>query len=238
MKRLILGFLMLFSAGTLASEGGELMFHADYDLHDKASLQRGARLFVNYCMGCHGAKVMRFSHVARDLGIPEKVAVKNLNFTGRKVGDLMITSMRPEDGKAWFGAPPPDLSVIARARGADWLASYLRTFYLDPKRPTGVNNLTFKDVAMPHVLWELQGWQRAVWSEDGKHIEGLELARPGKMSEEEYATAVNDLVGFLVYLGEPAKLERYSLGWKVLLFLVLFTWVAWLLKKEYWRDVH
>ncbi|RME34931.1 MAG: cytochrome c1 [Gammaproteobacteria bacterium] len=238
MKRLLACLLLLASSAALASEGHGLMYHAEYDLHDKASLQRGARLFVNYCMGCHGASMMRYSHVARDLGIPEKVAVKNLNFTGQKVGDPMITAMRPEDGKAWFGAPPPDLTVVARARGADWLASYLRTFYLDPKRPTGVNNLTFPDVAMPHVLWELQGWQRAVYAEDGKTIEGLELARPGKLDEAEYAAAVNDLVGFLVYLGEPVRLERLALGWKVILFLLLFSWLAWLLKKEYWRDVH
>ncbi len=238
MNKLILLFLLLLSPVLVNAAGGSaLMFHADVDLGDKASLQRGAAVFANYCQGCHAASMMRFSHVARDLELSEDIVVSNLNFTGDKIGDQMLTAMDAADASDWFGTTPPDLSVIARARGADWLASYLQTFYLDPSRPTGVNNLTFKDVGMPHVMWDLQGWQRAVFSDDGKHIVGLELARPGNMNEEQYQQTVNDLVSYLVYVGEPAKLKRYHVGTWVILFLIIFIFFSVKLKKEYWRDV-
>ncbi len=243
MKLRLLPLLALLSSGTYAATGGDLM-HADVDLGNRASLQRGARTFVNYCVSCHSAGYARYSRVATDLGIPESVVAGSMMFTTEKVGDTMQVAMRKEDGEAWFGVAPPDLSVVARARGADWLTTFLSTFYLDPKRPTGVNNLAFKDTAMPHVLWELQGLKRPSTEtrvEGGQeitHITGLETVSAGLESDEAYAGTVRDLVNFLVYLGEPAKLVRYKIGFWVMLFLFGFFWIAYLLKKEYWRDVH
>jgi ubiquinol-cytochrome c reductase cytochrome c1 subunit len=243
MKFRLLPLLALLSSGAYAATGGDLM-HADVDLGNRASLQRGARTFVNYCVSCHSAGYARYSRVATDLGIPESVVAGSMMFTTEKVGDTMQVAMRKEDGEAWFGVAPPDLSVVARARGADWLTTFLSTFYLDPKRPTGVNNLAFRDTAMPHVLWELQGLKRPSTEtrvEGGQeitHITGLEAVSAGLESDEAYAGTVRDLVNFLVYLGEPAKLVRYKIGFWVMLFLFGFFWIAYLLKKEYWRDVH
>jgi ubiquinol-cytochrome c reductase cytochrome c1 subunit len=243
MKFRLLPLLALLSSGAYAATSGNLM-HADVDLGNRASLQRGARTFVNYCVSCHSAGYARYSRVATDLGIPESVVAESMMFTTEKVGNTMQVAMRKEDGEAWFGISPPDLSVIARARGADWLTTFLSTFYLDPKRPTGVNNLAFKDTAMPHVLWELQGLKRPSMEtrvEGGHetvHITGLETVTAGLESDEAYAGTVRDLVNFLVYLGEPAKLVRYKVGFWVMLFLFGFFWIAYLLKKEYWRDVH
>ncbi len=243
MKFRLLPLLVLLSTGAHAA-GGENLMHAEVDLGNRASLQRGARTFVNYCVSCHSAGYARYSRVASDLGIPEKVVAENMMFTTEKVGDTMQVAMRKEDGEAWFGVAPPDLSVIARARGADWLTTFLSTFYLDPKRPTGVNNLAFPDTAMPHVLWDLQGLKRAsteTLTEGGQnvtHITGLETISAGLESDEAYAGTVRDLVNFLVYLGEPAKLVRYKIGFWAMLFLIGFFWIAYLLKKEYWRDVH
>jgi ubiquinol-cytochrome c reductase cytochrome c1 subunit len=245
MKRQLPLFLALvFSSGAFAAGGGPLM-KADVSLSSPASLQRGARTFVNYCVSCHSAGYARYSRVATDLGIPEDVLAKNMMFTTDKIGDTMRVAMRKEDGEIWFGVSPPDLSVVARARGADWLTTFLSTFYLDPKRPNGVNNLAFKDTAMPHVLWELQGLKRMP-GEGGEHAAGhgdshmpaLETVVAGMQTDEEYAGTVRDLVNFLVYLGEPAKLHRYTIGMWVTLFLLGFWFVAYLLKKEYWRDVH
>jgi ubiquinol-cytochrome c reductase cytochrome c1 subunit len=174
-----------------------------------------------------------------DLGLPEEAVQKNLLFgTARKPSSTMKVAMRPRDASTWFGVAPPDLSVIARARGADWLYSYLLDYYLDPGRPNGVNNLTFPDTAMPHVLWDLQGLQRRVEGEGEHGAPKLELVTPGKLSPEQYQRTVADLVTFLVYIGEPAKLVRYKVGALVLVFLVIFTVLAYLLKKEYWKDVH
>ena len=243
MKFRLLPLLALLSSGAYAATSVNLM-HADVDLGNRASLQRGARTFVNYCVSCHSAGYARYSRVATDLGIPESVVAQSMMFTTEKVGDTMQVAMRKEDGEAWFGISPPDLSVVARARGADWLTTFLSTFYLDPKRPTGVNNLAFKDTAMPHVLWELQGLKRPSMEtrveggHEAVHITGLESVSAGLESDETYAGTVRDLVNFLVYLGEPAKLVRYKVGFWVMLFLFGFFWIAYLLKKEYWRDVH
>jgi ubiquinol-cytochrome c reductase cytochrome c1 subunit len=243
MKFRLLPLLALLSSGAYAATGGNPM-HADVDLGNRASLQRGARTFVNYCVSCHSAGYARYSRVAADLGIPESVVAGSMMFTTEKVGDTMQVAMRKEDSEAWFGVAPPDLSVVARARGADWLTTFLSTFYLDPKRPNGVNNIAFKDTAMPHVLWELQGLKRPSTEtrvEGGQeitHITGLETVSAGLESDEAYAGTVRDLVNFLVYLGEPAKLVRYKIGFWVMLFLFGFFWIAYLLKKEYWRDVH
>lgn len=238
---LSLVLVMLCAAPALAA-GGALM-HYDADLDDRASLQRGARLFVNYCLSCHSAAYMRFNRLGRDLGIPEEVLLENLMFGTDKPGDTMTVAMQPQDAERWFGVAAPDLSVTARARGDDWLYSYFMTFYRDPKRPTGANNLQFRDVAMPHVLWELQGWQRLVPGEGGEDggthgVGQLELTTPGTLTPKEYERAVRDLVNFLVYLGEPVKLQRATIGGWVILYLLVLLVVVYLLKREYWRDVH
>ncbi len=238
--------LMLLLGGSgsvLASGGGAALQSAHVDLSDTASLQRGAKLFVNYCLSCHSAHFMRYNRMARDLGIDEKLLQKHLMFAGEKSGELMKVAMSTEDGERWFGVAPPDLSVIARSRGADWLYTYFLSFYEDtnPSRPFGVNNLVFKDVGMPHVLWKLQGRQVPVYAEDShgkKHIERLELKEPGTLSADGYRRAVRDLTNFLVYVGEPAKLVRYGIGFWVLLFLAGFFLLTRLLYREYWKDLH
>ena len=217
---------------------------ANIDPTNKQSLQRGARLFVNYCLSCHPAALMRYERMGKDLGIDEKLVSENLMFTGGKVGELMTVATAPADAKEWFGTVPPDLSVIARARGVDWLYTYLRSFYLDDTRITGVNNLVFPDVGMPDVLWELQGWQKPVITtvrdHDGteRKVVELELEEPGLLTPQEFDRAVRDLVNFLDYLGEPAKYERRHLGVKVILFLLVFLVLAYFTKREFWRDVH
>ena len=246
MKRTILFFISFLVIGAaFASGNGGGLLHASVDLSDRTALQRGARIFVNYCLSCHSASFMRFNRMGEDLGIVEDVLKQNLMFGTDKTGDTMTIAMRREDARGYFGVAPPDLSVISRARGADWLYSFLMTFYLDPSRPFGVNNLQFKDVAMPHVMWELQGLQRPVKVQetlaDGNSIERiqhLELDTPGLQTPEEYAATVNDLVNFLVYLGEPIQLKRYAIGTWVILYLLIFLVVAYFLKKEYWKDVH
>ncbi len=237
--------LCLVSGATSASEEGPDLDKAYIDPTNQASLQHGAQVFVNYCLSCHSAAFMRYSRMGHDLGLSDKQVMQNLMFASQKIGEPLTVAMPADQAKRWFGTAPPDLSVVARARGVDWLYTYLRAFYLDDSRPFGVNNLVFKDVAMPHVLGTLQGWQKPVYrtetGEDGKErkvIEGLELAVPGSQSPEEYDRTVRDLVNFLAYMGEPAKLERQSLGIKVVLFLVVFLIPAYLLKKEYWKDVH
>lgn len=220
------------------------------DLHDTASLQRGAQVYMNYCMGCHSLEHGRYNRVARDLGIPEELMMENLAFADKKFGDLMTIAMRKEDSKQWFGATPPDLTLVARVRRPDWVYSYLRSFYEDPSRPYGVNNLVFKDVGMPHVLADLQGVQKLGTAQvsvgfdplTGQAIteeqEGvLYLAEPGALNPAEYDKLVYDLVNFLVYMGEPIALERQRLGYWVLLFLAIFFVPVYLLNKEYWRDV-
>ncbi len=241
----IAAILMLTISGLASASSGVHLDSASVDLTDKPSLQRGAKYFVNYCMSCHSAKYMRYSRMARDLGMPDQMVQSNLMFTGEKIFDGMTVSMNPKDSKRWFGTPPPDLSLIARSRGADWLYTYLRGFYQDESRPFGVNNIAFKDVGMPNVLWELQGTQKAVFNDetdsDGipvKVFDHFEKTTEGTLSTEEFDKAVNDLVGFLEYVGEPGKLERQELGWKVILFLLFFLVIAYALKKEFWKDIH
>jgi ubiquinol-cytochrome c reductase cytochrome c1 subunit len=256
MKKIILILSMaLVPVFALAAGGGYPLDKVDIDLDNKASLQRGAKLFVNYCLSCHSASFMRYNRMAADIGIPEELVEENLMFvadfsketTGEpaKIGSTMDIAMRPTDGKNWFGVTPPDLSVVARSRGADWLYTYLRTFYLDPARKgVGVNNAVFKDVGMPHVLWELEGLKEAVFEEVEDHgqkrkqIVGFKTVAPGKLDAAAYDDAIRDLVGFLVYMGEPAKLVRYTMGIWVLLFLVVLFFVSYALKKEFWKDVH
>lgn len=260
MKKLIAVFALALSpALALASGGGGVPLQsANIDLSDKASLQRGAGYFANYCMGCHSLRYQRYNRMAADLEIPEDQLRGNLMFGEAKAGDLMEIPMRKVDGEAWFGTAIPDLTLVARRRSPDWLYSYLKGFYVDPSRPYGVNNLIFPDVGMPHVLQALQGVQEAVLepvhhadeSAEGDagegehaapvkmHVTGAKLVSEGEMSPSEYDAMVRDLTAFLTYTGEPVALERQKLGVYVLLFLGLFFIVSFALKKEFWRDVH
>ena len=210
---------------------------------NQASLQRGAKIFVNYCLNCHSAASMRYNRL-RDIGLTDEQIKANLMFAAEKVGEPMTVAMNKKEAKLWFGAPPPDLSVIARSRTPDWLYTYLRGFYRDDTRPTGWNNVAFPNVGMPHVLNELQGEQRLLVSETqdahGNKVEShkLVLDKPGKLSVVEYDATVADLVNYLVFMGEPARTTRMSLGLLVLLFLGLMFIPAYYLKKEYWKDVH
>ena len=240
-------WFMLFSFPLLASakSGEHTGYRINVDTSDVQSLQRGARIFVNYCMGCHSASYMRYNRLAKDLGIPEDTLKQNFMFGTDKTGSTMDIAMKGQDALKFFGVAPPDLSVIARSRGADWLYGYFMTFYKDPARPSGVNNLQFKDVAMPHVLWELQGMQKPVYKtvvhEDGTEaqvIDHLEQETKGVLDSHEYENVVYDLVNFLVYLSEPAKFQRQKIGIWVIIYLLSFLVVAYLLKKEYWKDVH
>jgi ubiquinol-cytochrome c reductase cytochrome c1 subunit len=239
-KLILLVLLSAWVCATSASEEGPQLMSANASLRSKSNLQRGAQTFVNYCLSCHSASYMRFSRLASDLGLDEKLVKENLMFTTDKIGDPMTVAMRSEDAANWFGVPPPDLSVIARARGADWLYSYLMSFHLDEKRPNGINNPYFPGTGMPHVLWELQGLQRLSEKETGETHGGpaFEMVVPGKLSASEYANTVRDLVSFLVYVGEPAKLIRYKVGFWVLAFLFVLFIATYLLKREYWKDVH
>jgi ubiquinol-cytochrome c reductase cytochrome c1 subunit len=244
-KRLLAVLLLVTPVFALASSGNLHLDKANIDPTNKESLQRGARTFVNYCMGCHSAKYQRYNRLARDLNISEDDVIQNLMFTGEKIGEHMDTAMSSADAKNWFGAAPPDLTLVARVRGVDWLYTYLRTFYRDDSRPFGVNNQTFNNVGMPNVLWRLQGEQEPVYEtvtdEDGhehKVLEGIELKEAGEQSPAEFDRTVRDLVNFLAYMGEPIKQQRMAIGVKVLLFLLVFFVVAYLLKKEYWKDVH
>jgi ubiquinol-cytochrome c reductase cytochrome c1 subunit len=213
-----------------ATEGVTLQ-KAPIDLRDTESLQRGAHIFMNYCFSCHSAQAMRYNRL-QDIGLSEQQIKEYLLPEGAKIGDTMTINMVREDASAWLGAPPPDLSVNARANGADWLYTYLQSFYKDNSRPTGWNNKIFDKVAMPHVLWEWQGEQEL---RDGQ----LFLVKKGTLSSQEYQSRVKDLVNFLVYMGEPHQVERERLGYLILLFLcVVFLPIAYLLKREYWKDVH
>jgi len=227
---------------TQASGGGVALQSANIDLSDTASLQRGAGLFVNYCLSCHSATFMRFNRMGKDLGISDAQLQENMMFATDKVGQPMTIAMREDDAANWFGAAPPDLSVVDRSRGSDWLYTYLLSFYEDDSRPWGVNNLVFRDVGMPHVLWERQGGQKVIYKTENDHagkphqvIDHLEPL--DKVKSEAYKQDVQDLVNYMSYMGEPAKLKRYDLGVKVLLFLMLLFVVAYLMKKDFWRDI-
>ncbi|NOH80639.1 cytochrome c1 [Vibrio sp. RE86] len=245
MKKWIVILFAMLPSLAMAAGANVPLDKANNDLSDQASLQNGAKLFMNYCFGCHAAQYQRYERVARDIGIPVELLKENLIFDPEaKVGDLMVNSIPQESAAKWFGAPPPDLTLVARVRGTDWLYTYLRSFYEDPSRPFGVNNIVFPSVGMPHVLEELQGIPKPVFATeivDGKEIQkvvGVESDGTGELNSEEYDNAVRDLVNFLEYSGDPVKLERHALGWWVMGFLVIFTIIVVLLKKEYWRDVH
>src|SRR5690348_16776217 len=215
--------LLLGSVSAMAAEGGAELPSAGVNLRDQASLQRGARLFFNYCVGCHSLKFQRYQRTAEDLGLTEDEVMKNLNFTGAKFGDTIISHMPEDSAKQWFGKAPPDLSLEVRARTADWVYGYLNSFYLDPSRPVGWNNTVFPNASMPFPLWELQGVQTAVMKEGSGEVEKLELSRPGKLTPAQYQQATRDLTTFLEYAAEPAALQRQRYGIWVLLFLAGFT---------------
>ena len=247
MRKLIATLLLglLPSLGFAAGGAQVDLEPVDIDLTDKPSLQRGAKLFVNYCLSCHGASFHRYMHLAEDLELTDDQIEDNLMFTTDKIGDTMQVAITKKDAETWFGTKIPDLSLTARSRGPEWLYNYLISFYVDPSRPWGVNNRVFKDVGMPHVLWELQGLYAPVYheskSKDGEAVQKIadfELVRAGSMDEREFENAMRDLTNFMTYLSEPAKLDRQRIGVWVLLFLVVLSVVLYLLKKEYWKDVH
>jgi ubiquinol-cytochrome c reductase cytochrome c1 subunit len=236
MKKFLLA--LLFVPVTVLAAGAALHLDKAPNLQgDQAALQNGAKLFVNYCLNCHGLSFVRYNRLT-DLGLTEQQVRENLMFTAEKIGEPMRIAARPAEQKQWFGANPPDLSLVARARasedgsGADWLYTYLRTFYRDDQRPTGWNNTLFANVGMPNVLWELQG-QQALNHENHK----LELVVPGQLSATEYDKQIADLVNFLVWAGEPGAAHRKNVGLGVLAFLIIFLGLAYALKKEYWKDV-
>ncbi len=245
MKKLILILALAISSpvGFAASEGN-ILDSVEVSLRDKVSLQNGAKLFVNYCMSCHSAKYMRYNRMAADLEIPEDLVESQMIFTGGKIADSMTTTMTKKQGEEWFGVAPPDLSLIGKLRNPDWIFTYLRTFYTDESTASGWNNLVFPNVAMPHALFELQGIQHANKTiETDSHgnqreVIDLELVGPGKMSVEEYDHAMRDLTNFLYYMAEPVRMVRIGYGIWVMLFLAVLGTLAFMLKKEYWRDVH
>ena len=240
--------LAVFASGLLISfsafaAGGGATLQAGNDLSDRASLQRGAQLYMNYCAGCHSLKYMRYSRMAEDLGLTEDEVMKNLNFTGAKFGEQVQVSMPAAGGEKWFGKMPPDLSVISRVRGSDWIYTYLKSFYLAESRPLGWNNKLFPNASMPNPLWELQGLQHAEFgpvdpATGERHVEGLKVAQAGRQSAQEFDQTARDITNFLEYVGEPAALKRQSVGVWVILFLAALTFLAYLLKQEYWKDVH
>ena len=258
MKKLLLSLLAALSVSiglpgvVTANEGG---YHLDTfpveKMSDMSALQNGAKLFVNYCLNCHAAAYMRYNRM-KDIGLTELQIKQNLLFATDKVGDTMKVSLDPKQAKEWFGAQPPDLSVIARSRagaggsGADYLYTYLRTYYRDPTKPTGWNNLVYPGVAMPHVLWELQGQRTAKYVDEKDHhdpakvtqrFEGFEQVSPGKLDDRGYDDAVGDLVAYLQWVGEPAQARRVQIGVWVLMFLGLLTVFTWRLNAVYWKDV-
>lgn len=245
-KMLMLCALFLPVSVAIASGGsGYPLQHAPVDLHDKASLQRGAKAFVDHCMGCHSLEHQRYNRLARDIGLTEDQAKNSLIFTGAKVGETMKNAMPKSEAKRWFGVVPPDLTVIARSRGVDYLYTYLLTFYEDTTRPFGVNNAVFPNAGMPHVLWDLQGMQKAVFEThkdaDGnetKTIKSFELTQKGSLNPAEYKKLSGDLVNFMAYVGEPIQLERQRIGLWVMAFLAIALVVFYRLKKEYWKDIH
>ena len=244
---------------TFAAGGHEVeLDKVNIDLTDKAAMQDGARTFANYCMGCHSAKFQRYERVADDLGIPHEIMLEKLVLTGAKIGDHMNVGMQPNDAKTWFGAAPPDLTLVARVRGTDWLYSYLRAFYEDPSRPWGVNNKIFPNVGMPNVLVGLQGRQVVGCKQIQTVLEGKRQFDPltgapltheacdqltivpksGTLTDEQFDEKVKNLVTFLAYSANPVKLESQRIGTYVLLYLAFFFVFAYLLKREYWKDVH
>ena len=271
MKKLIavMALALLPVTGMAAGGSNVELQQANIDLNNHASIQRGAKLFVNYCMGCHSAKYVRYK-LFTEVGLTEDDIKENLMFAGGKPGDLMKIAMTDEDAAGWFGGPAPDLTLTSRIRpgGEDWIYTYLKSFYTDPSRPMGVNNTVFPNVGMPHVLWQMQGIQNPIYKYEVHHgsdtvatfdteaeadaymadkgddyrlervVDHLEMVQPGSLTPAEYDQVARDLATFMTYIAEPMKLERQRMGIWVMLFLVVFTVLAYLMKKEWWKDVH
>ncbi len=246
LKKLVVVSLASFMMSFAFAAGGDFpLDSAPNRVNNNASLQNGAKIFVNYCLGCHSAVSLRYNRL-RDIGLSDQQIKDNLILGDQKVGDLMTIAMSPKDAKAWFGKVPPDLSVEARARGTDWLYTYFRTYYKDEDSPTGWNNLVYPNVGMPHVLWELQGARIAKFenvkdahdpSKTTKVFKGFEQVSPGSMKPQEYDDNIADLVSFMSWMAEPTQLQRKRIGVVVLLFLAIFTLIAWRLNKAYWKDI-
>lgn len=254
MKKII-GILLCCLPLTVSAAGTSVPLEkAQINPRDNASLQRGAKTYMNYCAGCHSLRYMRFSGMAKDIGITDMqgnvlddLLLDNLIFTGATTQETLQVSMSEPQAATWFGVAPPDLSLITRVRGVNWLYTYLTSFYQDPSRPWGTNNLVFKDVAMPNVFAQLQGVQEPVYKtitkkigteeRQVKVIDHLKLVQQGELNKAQFDRTVNDLVNFLDYVAEPAKADRENLGIWVLLFLVVLLVFMYFLKKEYWRDV-
>jgi ubiquinol-cytochrome c reductase cytochrome c1 subunit len=241
---LVLAAIMALPGLASAAGGGAALDSANVDVSNQAALQRGAKYFVNYCLGCHSLQYVRYNRLGEDLGLSEDQLIENIMFSGERPHDTMTVAMPSNEAQQWFGQAPPDLSLTARSRGEDWIYTFLKSFYVDPSKPTGTNNIVLAGASMPHVLWELQGVQEATWrtlSHDGvteEVFEGFKLARAGALNPEEYEQVVRDITTFLSWAGEPMQLERQRLGIKVLLFLVVFFVFAWLYYKEVWKDVN
>lgn len=231
-KALAFSLVTLVSMSALASSGGANLDHANNDLTDKESLKNGFKTYINYCLGCHQLQYQRYNRTFKDLGIEEADGIANYMYTGEKSGDHITNTMPKKEAASWFGTAPPDLTLEARLRSPDWIYTYLRSFYMDEKRPFGVNNKVFKDVGMPHVLQDLQGVSTI--DEHGN----ISPAMGGSLTTEEYDIVVRDLTNFLEYVGEPSKLDRQAMGVNVLIFLFIFFIISYFLKKEYWKDVH
>jgi len=240
MKLLLAVLIGALTGNVWAAEGPMELHSVGIDVFDRESVRRGAEHYVHYCQGCHSLKHLRYSRLAKDYGIDDATMKSEFLLGERKMHETLLSAMRPEDAENWFGAPAPDLSLSARARGADWIYTYLKSFYLDPSRPSGVNNLLANNVAMPNVLADFQGLQEPVIAhrEGVEYIESLKLVQPGSMHPEAFDRALHDLMNFLVYVSEPAQLQRLKLGKYVIAFLLLLTVLLYLLKKEFWKDVH
>jgi ubiquinol-cytochrome c reductase cytochrome c1 subunit len=250
MKKILLGFMLALglSGAALAAGGGIPLDKAPQRTNDMAALQNGAKLFVNYCLSCHSAAFMRYNRL-RDIGLNDKQIAENLTFTTDKIGDTMKATIDPRQAKAWFGANPPDLTLIARSRsshagtGADYVYTLLRSYYRDDTKPTGWNNLAFPNIGMPNPLWELQGERRPVYEKVMSHgheierVKGWTTVKAGSLSDAAYDDNVGDLVAYLQWMAEPAQNSRVRIGVWVLLFLAAFTVVAWRLNASYWKDV-
>jgi ubiquinol-cytochrome c reductase cytochrome c1 subunit len=239
-----LAVLLFIPSVSFAAGSNHPLDDVNIDLTDQASLQNGAKIFMNYCLGCHQMQYQRYQRTFQDLGIPDDLGAQYLQFTGEKVSDYITSPMPADDSARWFGAPPPDLTLVARVRGPEWIYTYLRTFYVDESKTFGVNNLVFPNVGMPHVLEGLQGTPTKVYREkmvDGSmqktEVFDIETPGNGKLSADEYDETIRDLVNFLEYTGEPSRLQSEAIGKKVLVFILIFFVLAYLLKKEYWRGL-
>ncbi len=259
-KLAVASLAFALSGAAMASGGHALPYSYKADVSNLPSVQRGAKVFMGYCSGCHSMKYLRYSRMGQDLQIPEDLLKANLMFTSEKVGEPITSSLPKTDGAKWFGQAPPDLTLETRARGEDWVYSYLKSFYVDPTRPLGVNNLVLPGASMPHVLWEMQGWQQKVEhaaaegaeaahgenkaegehaAEEGHgHASPFKLIQPGTLEPKDYDKFVGDLVNFMAYAAEPGRSHRQALGVKAIVYLLILLIFAYLLKKEYWKDVH